>query len=528
MGTLAHRGTQCANEYCFLMTLPDDEPTPPGDESTATAGFDDAEEQSTAEHVTYDDGVDVDRIIANPNWSGGRQSEMVPTIAGVQQMKKILVVIAWAFAGACGDIQSPVAEMRAGGNGADARGEAPFIAFALSATERHVCAFAPGGNLQCWGNNSSGQLGNGTIGGVADAPVRVEGPAFEQVSVGAFHTCALTAEGQAYCWGNGSLGALGTGSTANTGSPAAVDTEVRFTSIGSGARFTCGLSTDSEAWCWGAAAQNQIGTAAPETCAIGASTQPCATRPVRVSGGHVFTRLEVGLWNGCGLTQQGSALCWGNNSFGQLGIGSKGQPSQPVAVSGGLAFRQLSVGAAHMCGVAADGQAYCWGANFYGNLGNGTSSESLTPSMVSGGHSFAAIRASDGNNILIHSCAIDESGTAYCWGANLEGKLGIASALPICSPPLGASPIFQQPCSTVPHPVETGLRFTAIELGNTATCAISTQRRAYCWGSNLLAQLGNASIETWTASPTPVSTWSKGGAARGGPAAPTVTGDSSE
>lgn len=417
---------------------------------------------------------------------------------------------------ACAEVPQPAQLVGVDVDGA-ARDNAPFIAFALGASERHACAFAPGSNLQCWGTNSSGQIGNGSTGGMVESPEHVPGPRFSAFSAGGNHSCALTDEGAAYCWGGG---ILGTGGITGSPSPVAVDTDLRFVDIGAGFGFTCGLTQDGAAWCWGQGNAGQLGTAAPDNCSLTAIPRPCARRPVAVQGGHVFASIDVGLWNVCGLTAAGAALCWGENSFGQLGIGARTSPvSAPTAVLGDLRFRELSVGAVHMCGITTGGVAYCWGDNRYGNLGIGSTTRSLTPTAVAGAPTFATIRASKANNILLHSCAVATDGTGYCWGANQDGKLGIGPGLPICDA-ASPNPIFRQPCALIPRPIETTLRFAAIELGNPYSCGITSQHRAYCWGSNINGALGNASVETGTPIPTPVSTWSKGPARTSPPSPP--------
>ena len=84
----------------------------------------------------------------------------------------------------------------------------------LSAGGRHTCGLTARGEAYCWGDNSSGQLGNGTVAASA-TPVRVRSVgAFESLSAGYIHTCAITTEGAVYCWGSNVDGQLGSG-TAN-------------------------------------------------------------------------------------------------------------------------------------------------------------------------------------------------------------------------------------------------------------------------------------------------------------------------
>lgn len=402
---------------------------------------------------------------------------------------------------ACSETQAPVLETSQSVAANRSAEHVPFITTALVTRDWHSCATAMGG-LRCWGWNSDGQLGNGETGTMELSPVLVEGPRFSQVSVGGFHSCALDAAGVAYCWGNNTRGGLGTGDLISRSEPVQVATDVRFSTIRVGNHFTCALTADGVAMCWGGNNNGQLGTPTTTTCTLPSGTAlACSAVPVPVAGGHVLASLDVGLFNGCGLTADGSALCWGNNLRGQLGRGTVGDPSHsPLPVSGGLSFSQVSVGASHVCAIATDGTTYCWGDNVYGQLGTGDHTRKLVPTVVASGDvRFAAIRASSGNSVFSFSCGATASGELHCWGANSLGQLGHSAPLPTCG--VGSR---ARPCSTLPMPVDTELRFQSFETGFEVVCAVSTQQRGYCWGSNEFGALGNASVAVSTSTPTPI------------------------
>ena len=115
------------------------------------------------------------------------------------------------------------------------------------------------------------------------------------------------------------------------------------------------------------------------------------------------------------------AFCWGQNSQGQLGDGTRTDRLAPVHVhAGGVQFRQVTAsGGGHSCGVSTDNLAYCWGLNNEGQLGDGTFSTRLTPVRVAGEHAFRAVDAGTD-----HTCGATRSDLGFCWGSNAFGKLG--------------------------------------------------------------------------------------------------------
>lgn len=107
---------------------------------------------------------------------------------------------------------------------------------------------------------------------------------------------------------------------------------------------------------------------------------------------------------------------------------------------------------------------------------------SPTPLQVTG-VSFASLSAG-----AMHTCGLDNSGTAYCWGDNLHGQLGYATT-EMCGDS-GTNTVID-PCATTPHPVVTQLRFVSLALGFFHTCGLTADGSVYCWGQNDHGQLGD-------------------------------------
>ena len=305
------------------------------------------------------------------------------------------------------------------------------------------------------------------------------------LSAGVDHTCALNRSGVAFCWGLNDQGQLGNGSTTVSPTPVAVSGALTFAAVvasgGAGNNtggHTCGLTPRGEAYCWGDNSFGQLGT----------GTSTSSSSPVAVFGGLPFSAITAGAAHTCGLGSHGTAWCWGWAS------------SIPVAVPGGMSFGAITAGMDHTCGLSSGGTAYCWGANTFGELGVGTTTASDVPVRVATALRWAAITAGDE-----HTCGVTTAGEAYCWGSNRNGELGDATTTgpETCAwavPGVGGS----VPCSTVPVPVTTGLRWASLTAGPGRTCGLTPVGTAYCWGYNGDGELGTGSTAT-SATPVAVS-----------------------
>jgi alpha-tubulin suppressor-like RCC1 family protein len=219
------------------------------------------------------------------------------------------------------------------------------------------CALSVDQDVACWGDNSSGQLGDTKRPTNHYAPTAVIGGfKFTAVSSGAIHACAITLVGGAFCWGGNGAGQLGDGTTTLRVSPTAVAGGQTFQSIGAGDSFTCGLTTTGQAYCWG-----NLGTGSP-----------IVSTPRTYTAAPTFASLSVGGFHTCALTNDGTAYCWGNNTQGQLGDSTLVERLNPTAVATTLKFRSISAGYGHTCGNTLDGSVVCWGLNRAGELGDST------------------------------------------------------------------------------------------------------------------------------------------------------------
>jgi alpha-tubulin suppressor-like RCC1 family protein len=256
------------------------------------------------------------------------------------------------------------------------------------------------------------------------------GKKLTRITAGTYITCALDSQGAAYCWGLG--GELGNGSTANSSVPTAVDTSgalsgKTLTQITTGAALTtCALDSAGAAYCWGYNAQGQLGDGTTTPSGV-----PVAVDTSGVLAGKTLTQIAAGQLHVGALDAAGAAYCWGYNDYGELGDNNaSGNPSTvPVAVDtdGALAGKtlvQITAGWDHTCALDNTGAAYCWGENGPGELGDGTTTDSFVPVAVDTSGVLAGKTLTDIAAGGYHTCAVDSSGAAYCWGYDYLGELG--------------------------------------------------------------------------------------------------------
>jgi len=238
------------------------------------------------------------------------------------------------------------------------------------------------GGVKCWGDNAYGQLGDGTT---TDSltPVDVIGLASDVAAVdaGFSHTCARTTAGGVKCWGDNFSGQLGDGTTTDQAAPVDVSGLTSgVAAIAAGGAHTCALTTEGGLKCWGHNFYGQVGDG---------STTASRPTPVDVSGlTSGVAAVVAGDSHTCALTTAGGVKCWGQNYYGELGDGTTccGDPSHratPANVSGltsGVAT--IAAGTHHTCALTSAGGAKCWGNNQYGQLGDGTTCCSETQSRI--------------------------------------------------------------------------------------------------------------------------------------------------
>jgi alpha-tubulin suppressor-like RCC1 family protein len=272
------------------------------------------------------------------------------------------------------------------------------------------------GTVQCWGNNSYGQIGSEDV---SESATPIDVPGLSEVTsigVGYYHSCAVLVGGAVKCWGYNYNGQLGNDTTSDL-DPNPVPVDVvgldNAVAIVGGWVHTCALISDGTVRCWGGNDYGQIGD------------NSIAERhvPTVVIDINTAEAIAGAGYHTCVVLSGGGISCWGLNSQGQLGTGSTQNGYLPQAVTDMSDAVAVAAGTHHSCAVRSDGSVACWGSNNTGQLGDGsTETRRELPSAVSGVTTASSVVAGSQ-----HTCALLGDSSVWCWGDNIEGQLGIGT-----------------------------------------------------------------------------------------------------
>ena len=260
-------------------------------------------------------------------------------------------------------------------------------AVAISSGGYHTCAILDDASVSCWGSNSDGQLGDGTSTN-RNTPTQTSSLGTNRgavaISTGQYHTCAILDDGSVSCWGDNSSGQLGDGTSNNNRytptQTSSLGTGRTAVAISSGtAPHTCAILDDASVSCWGDNSGGQLGD--------GTTTdRNTPTQTSSLGTGRTAVAISSGFWHTCTILDDGSVSCWGSNYNGRLGDGTtttRNTPTQTSSLGTGRTAVAISSGGSHTCAILDNASVSCWGLNHVGQLGDGTTTDRGTPTQTS-------------------------------------------------------------------------------------------------------------------------------------------------
>lgn len=306
--------------------------------------------------------------------------------------------------------------------------------------------------------------------------------------------CAIKVDGSSFCWGDA---VSGVAPGANTTVPTLVEGGITWQQIQTGGQLSCscGIASDGAAYCWGFLFDPTTSVPSPdveESDDYGAPVDPLsgtfdAPFPTEIEASGTWQDITASgsNYHVCGITTNGTALCWGSGHLGATGDGTFTYKSLPVPVTsvGVNNWTQITAGEVHSCGLQTDGSAWCWGSNDVGEIGDGTTENKAVPTQVGGGDTW--IQLSAGGHF---TCGLTINGIIKCWGCfDYDGTSCMRGKVQL-----------------TPTAVPGNTTWRQVSAGVTHACGIDAKYEAHCFGVNLFGELGGETVTTFSAEPVKV------------------------
>lgn len=314
-------------------------------------------------------------------------------------------------------------------------------------------AITSDGVLYTWGQNTHGQLGDGTKTDSA-SPKQVSGK-YTRISNQGTHTVALSNDG-VFTWGEGADGRLGDGSTKDSATPHRINGKT-FTRIAAGETHTLALDAQGHLWAWGDNSYGQLGN----------GTKKDVTTPVEITPDRTYASIAVGAYHSLALDTQGHLWAWGYDQEGELG--DNGSTAVPTPKKIGTAtYAEVYANGYASFALDAQGRLYGWGYNLDGMVGDGTTTDVKTPKRI-GSTTFGTVSVG-----YFHTLALDTQGHLWAWGRNPTGQLGDGTVQN----------------STVPKEITPDRTYTQIAAGANHSLAVDGDNNLWAWGYGKDGELG--------------------------------------
>jgi len=386
---------------------------------------------------------------------------------------------------------------------------------------RHTCTTSPlPTTIQCWGDNSSGQLGIGT--NTRSEPGNIVKSAdglstwsdWISVTAGQQHTCGIREDANQirslYCWGKNFNGQLGNGSQVSSNLPVLVSvpvalgaTPVNWTQVSAARDYSCAIhsnaTTKGMLFCWGSDRYKQIGNT---------TTTGDQLLPVTVSGTTTpytdWIEISAGGQHTCGIRDQASIgttiWCWGRGANGSLGNNQYTRTGTAIATqeyTNTTDWTSIATGSGHSCAIKAiSNTLWCWGNTDYSQTANTFVGTSIKQESSNATNWINVIAQGD------NSCGLKKDGTLNCWGKNISGQVGNGA--------ITTKEFTPQIVDSASQSVAV-LRWYAVTVGTDHSCGVAlvqdsfclpgdpfcrTYQRDGCWGNADRNRLKNSTSES--------------------------------
>ena len=352
----------------------------------------------------------------------------------------------------------------------------------ISAGSTHTCGIKEDKTLWCWGLNEDFQCGAEKTyrNKLNEVKINGESKKWDFISSGIQYSCAISEDKFLWCWGNNVYGQIGNFEKTTVSGFIKRSLPVKITNnkwvyVASESYVTCAIKNDDTLWCWGLKSCGQIGEEVNTECCWG--DKSCNEYyDIRVSEDYQSSELIIfpkqilqDKWKSvslvmhtCGIKEDNTLWCWGDNTYGQLGNGTLAHSSYPIKV-GEDTYKSVSIGAGYpyTCAIKSDDTLWCWGDNSNGELGDGTTEGKSVPVKISN-DKWNLVSA---NNKF--ACGIKEDNSLWCWGNNELSRLGDGTK------------------NRRLKPVKIGKgRWKSVSTGSFHSCGIKDNNSLWCWGMN--------------------------------------------
>ena len=355
----------------------------------------------------------------------------------------------------------------------------------IAAAKSHYLALKSDGTVWTWEDPNPGEISNGTTITGSSSAVQVSGlSGIIEVACGNYFNMALKSDGSVWAWGQNTAGELGNGTTTDDQTPAKVEVSSGvylsgITAISSSGFYGMALKSDGTVWTWGNNDNGTLGNGNYTDTNYAAQITTTSVSGVSLVS---ITAISAGAHDALALKSDGTVWVWGTEYYGELGDGSSSNSNPlPSPISSLSGVTAVSAGYFHNLALLTGGTVKAWGSNESGQLGDGTLTERDTPVTVSGLTGITKISTGED---AYHSIALKSDGTLWAWGNNSVGQLGAGSYGPIDeSSPTG---------SDVPVEVNglSGITITGLACGKFSTVALESGGTVLQWGDSSYEPLG--------------------------------------